>query len=316
MVGFDSQRNVKNVGYLMTLRPGSLPCLESIDVSHGHLSFNNLVVLLSAAPHLKYLRLAEFTFENTNLIYTIPPDCLLHMETLSLQHTTISVTYLFFLINAMPNLKEINLNGATIIEQPEWVHEPLRPRLCLEHLCLTNINIDVAILQYLMEAAPNLNSVACGSLKPELKLGLYFIYSALVISSAHPYSMRQLADIYLKGLTLSGVMMILPDYQLSYTLYSALGDDSRKSQALNALNKNTLMIGHHYNVASAEAYSHLRLNLNLAKMNPAFNIHLFLTVFTAANWHALQCLDLSSTTVYESELIQILNATPLSHVYN
>lgn len=76
------------------------------------------------------------------------------------------------------------------------------------------------------------------------------------------------------------------------------------------------MIGHHYNVASAEAYSHLRLNLNLAKMNPAFNIHLFLTVFTAANWHALQCLDLSSTTVYESELIQILNATPLSHVYN
>lgn len=330
MVNFDNKRNPANEGVCMTLAPGSLPKVQSLDLSDAYISFDNLIVLLKAMPNIKQLRLDYVSFSGAISKLSLPFNSLPHLEHLGLSGVTISSTRLIMLLNAVPALKKLFLTKAVIqadaFLDASATDYPI-PRFGLSEIYMNEMDSPIKVLQCLIQSAPNLQLLSSNNIKAELQYGLYFIFRKLVITTSQRYAKKRLADICLTGLSLPGQLVIPPDYRLAHTLYSEIGDIDRAKQAAKQMAESTLLVTSYFSMQTfadmlsqkvlPRPFTCIKFDFKTKnEKSPTFELKELPALFSAHVWTDLRSLDLCSLSLPVDQFRHILNATPnITHLY-
>ncbi len=146
----------------LKLSPNSLARLEEIDLSRSTISFENLDILLKAAPNLKKIIL-DGSHSPATQLQSPSSFNLSRLEEINLSGTSISFGNLDFILHNAPNLKKISLSGANQLNQA--IH-PLSDMLVnLEEIDLSGSNISRENLEIILRASPKLRKICLRSCK-------------------------------------------------------------------------------------------------------------------------------------------------------
>ncbi len=146
-----------NLSALVSLVPGSLQFLESVNLANSNMASENIKALLLAAPNLKSLDL--YGCKNPDSLLSLAPGSLQSIESITLVDSSIASFQLISLLAASPNLKRLNLGQCKNINGlMNLVPGSLK---FLESVDLDNSMISSESLKALLLAAPNLKYLNC-----------------------------------------------------------------------------------------------------------------------------------------------------------